>query len=50
MNFPQWVKDAWANISTVTASAWGAMPQGARDFLKGLAFGVVLTALAFSLG
>ena len=42
MKIPQWVADGWDNVTTVTAAAWQALPQGARDFLKGFAFGLVI--------
>ncbi len=41
MKAPQWIVDAWDNVSQVSLAAWRAMPQGARDFLKGVAFGVI---------
>ena len=44
MKIPQWVADGWDNVTTVTAAAWQALPQGARDFLKGFAFGLVIGA------
>ena len=44
MKIPAWVGIAWDNISSVTLAAWQALPQGARDVLKGFAFGLVIGA------
>lgn len=46
MKAPQWLADAWDNVATVTRLAWGALPQGARDFLKGAFWGSLVTFLA----
>lgn len=38
------VKKWWDNTSAVIAAMWNAIPQGGRDFLKGAAFGAIITA------